>query len=356
MENTIGLNSRAKDLAATDLVKKPELEERVPKEQISETVEEKAEKPTDKVRNLAEKLLSTKDGDKAEEESDEGVNLQKITHTIRKNYPTWFNVATVGLHSLGALLPSMQVVPKEVSQSVRQAAISFSRWGLQIAKIHNGIEALYGNRGVEAAARVIPSLLVPGLKLPFFNFQLAYGLSSGVNVALEHIYDRVGELKKEDGMKKNIDKVFKGLNIMIKDLAKGKANIREWTKLFLTLGGSAFMLGGSIPALAFARNSLNDTKARVFGSLRSIGGLLGDLSIILFSTKKTKEGRQKERAIGLFFMVPSIMDFAQRWIKQGSEANEIFNHFKTALHTIGELIWSHFSTERNIKPKEQKAL
>jgi hypothetical protein len=114
------------------------------------------------------------------------------------------------------------------------------------------------------------------------------------------------------------------------------------------------MLAGAIPALLFARNSLNSPLAKIFGSIRSIGGLLGDMSIILFSTKESAEDRRKEKMVGSFFLIPSIMDFAQRFIDQGKDANEVFNHAKTALNTIAEVIWSSFSTDRNLKQEQEE--
>ncbi len=160
-------------------------------------------------------------------------------------------------------------------------------------------------------------------------------------------------------MQVNTKKVIDGFKLMLKDSLKTGIHPKEKAKLLLTLGGAAAMLLGAVPALLFARNSLNNFIARTFGSVRTFGGFLGDLSILLFSTKPTPEERKKERIVGSFFLIPTFMDFAQRWINQSSEANEIFNHAKTALNTVGELIWTHFSTERNdqqskIKQVEQQ--
>jgi len=267
---------------------------------------------------------------------------------IRKNYPSWFNWSTMILHTLGAMLPFVSVVPQNVSKAVKDFAIKFSRYGISAVKIHTGLEALSGKRMYEAIARVLPAFIIPGLKLPFFNFHLAYGLSSGINVVLEHMNDRIGELSKDDSVKTNNKKVIDGFKSMLHDLING-VHIKERTKLGLALGGGAAMIAGTVPALLFARDSLNSWASKLFGSVRAIGGLMGDLSIILFSSKTDPEEKRKEQLVGSFYLIPSMMDFMQRWITQSSDANEIFNHAKTALNTIAEVLWSSLSTDRNIK-------
>lgn len=270
---------------------------------------------------------------------------------IRKNYPTWFNWATIILHSLGAMLPFVSLVPKNISAKMKEAAIWFSRWGVPIVKIHTGLEALKGRRLFEAAARVLPTMFLR--HLPFFNFQLAYGLSSGINVVLEHMSKRTGELLAEDGFKVNNKKVIEGFKSMMKDLVKG-VHIRERTELTITLLGASGMISGAILGLLFARDSLNSTLAKLFGSMRSAGGLLGDLSIIFFSSKTDPAERRKEKLVGSFYLIPSMMDFIQRWIPQSSDANEIFNHTKTTLNTVAEVLWSSMSTDRNARQEEKQ--
>ena len=271
---------------------------------------------------------------------------------IRKNYPTWFNWATMILHTLGSTMPFVSFVPKKISQAVKKFAINFSKYGIPLVKLHTGVEALQGKRMFEALARVLPAAIIPGFNLPFFNFHLAYGLSSGVNVVLEHMNDRIGDLSKHDSFAVNNRKVISGFKSMVNDLING-VHIRERTKLGLAFGGAVGMLAGAIPALLFARNSLNSTKSKIFGSLRAIGGLLGDLSIILFSSKTDPDEKRKEQLVGTFFLIPSMMDFLQRWMNQSSDANEIVNHAKTTLNTIAEVLWSSLSTDRNLKQSGQ---
>jgi len=268
---------------------------------------------------------------------------------IRKNYPSWFNWSTMILHTLGAMLPFVSIVPEKASKAVKEFAISFSRWGIPLVKMHTGLEALSGKRMYEAIARILPTLFIP--ILPFFNFHLAYGLSSGINVVLEHMNDRIGELSNKDSFKTNNAKVVNGFKSMLHDLVHG-VHIKERTKLGLALGGAGAMITGAIPALLFARDSLNSWASKLFGSMRAVGGLMGDLSIILFSSKTDPAERQKEKLVGSLYLIPSMMDFMQRWITQSSDANEIFNHAKTALNTIAEVLWSSLSTDRNVKQNQ----
>lgn len=302
--------------------------------------------PTQLDRSAEAKALATATPAKPPEE-------QKGLTYIRKNYPTWFNWTTMILHTLGAMLPFVPLIPQDISKAVKDFAIKFSRFGIPAVKIHTGIEALQGKRMHEAIARVLPALIIPIFKLPFFNFHLAYGLSSGINVVLEHMNDRIGDLSKNDSFQINSKKVTDGFKSMVKDLIQG-VHIKERTKLGLALGGAGAMIAGTVPALIFAKDSLNSLPAKIFGSIRAFGGLLGDLSIILFSSKTDPEEKRKEQLVGSLFLVPSIMDFLQRWMNQSSEANEIFNHAKTALNTIGEVLWSSLSTDRNIKQNQAK--
>ncbi len=322
---------------------------------------------TKTVNNLSEILDTTEKSSSAKESTNANSFLiqnlvpnwdEKNTtfENIKLNYPHWFNIATVALHALGGTLPSMPFIPKSVGLGFRNLAENFSRWCIPFSKVHNSIEAFKGRRLYEAVARLVPSLLIPLLRLPFHNFQLAYGLGSGINVVHEHIKSRVG-LKAEDGFATNNKKIQDGLFHAIKDLFNGGDHVstKERAKLGLTLGGGAAMILGAVPTLLFDRNGLNDGFARIFGSIRSLGGLLGDLSITLFPSHEIPELRKKEPIIGSLYLVPTFMDFAQRWMKQDEETNSIFNHVKTALNTIAELIWTHFSTIENQRAKESAA-
>lgn len=272
----------------------------------------------------------------------------------RKNYHHWFNWATIGLHTLGAMTPFISSIPEPISKFLKKSAVLFSQWGVPAVKAHTGFEAFKGKRLFESLARFTPATLLP--TVPFFNFQIPYGLSSGVNVVLEHMHSRTGELKKEDGFVVNNKKVFDALKSMVNDLLFNKdTDKKEKQKLGLALSGAGFMISGALPVLLFARNQLNTPFAKIFGTIRSIGGFLGDLSIIMFSSKPTEKERKKEQLVGSLYLVPTFMDLAQRWIDQSSDANEIFNHAKTAINTIAEVLWSSFSTDRNIKQEEKAA-
>ncbi len=330
--------------------------------EVQNLVETKTVNNLSEILDTTEKPLSTKESTSANSFLIQNLvpNWDEKNTTfenIKLNYPHWFNIATVGLHALGGTLPSMPFIPKSVGLGFRNLAENFSRWCIPFSKLHNSIEALQGKRLYEAVARLVPSLLIPLLRLPFHNFQLAYGLGSGINVVHEHIKSRVGKLNAEDGFVTNNKKIQDGLFHAIKDLFNGGDHVstKERAKLGLTLGGGAAMILGAVPTLLFDRNGLNDGFARIFGSIRSLGGLLGDLSITLFPSHEIPELRKKEPIIGSLYLVPTFMDFAQRWMKQDEETNSIFNHVKTALNTIAELIWTHFSTIENQRAKESAA-
>ncbi len=272
---------------------------------------------------------------------------------VRKNYHHWFNWATIGLHTLGATLPFISFVPKTLSDDVKKAAVNFSKYGVPfVVKLITGLEALDGKRTFEAIARFVPTALMP--TVPFHNFQVPYGLSSGINITLDQVMKKTGDLKKEDGFAVNNKKVIDGFKDLVSDLFKPQVDFKERTRIFLSLGGSALMFLGAIPMMLFARNDLNSTFSKIFGSLRALGGFKGDLSLIFFPPGETEKIKKTLQKVGQFFLVPTVMDLMQRFMNLSEDANEIFNHAKTALNTVAEVMWSSISTERNVNQKQDQ--
>ncbi len=240
------------------------------------------------------------------------------------------------LHTLGATLPFVDAVPESISKFVKKAAVEFSRFGYPVGFLREAVKAWQGKRLFEVLARIGPPATL--LFLPFYNFQLGYGLYAGINLTLERIMDRIKLDNKDfqENNKKVIDEFKKIWNEVWDPQI-------PWDKKLpdaLSLLGSSMMLGGAIPALALARNSLDSWAAMIFGTIRSLGGAIGDLVLIFFSKDPS------EKYIGGLYGVASLMDIPQRFIKD-KNANEIYNHAKTTLNTIAAILWAHKSTLRN---------
>lgn len=286
--------------------------------------------------------------EEATEESEKQENLTSVINTlnlVREKYPVVLNWFTVALHSAASSLPFIPFVSKELSKKVKEWAIVFSRYVVPLNMIHNAVEDLMGKRLFHAIARLAPPACLPFL--PFFNFSMPYGIYAGINFPSEEILKRVGELDNKSTFAENNKKVIDGLKAMWSDVNDKNIHFKERFRLGSIFFASASMLGGALGGLLFSPNSLNNFSATVFGFIRSMGGLIGDLNLIL-----AKNSTKKEKAIGSLYAVGSLMDITQRWIVDPT-INELYNHFKTSLNTISTMLWTHMSTERN-RQQEKK--
>lgn len=273
---------------------------------------------------------------------------KKFLNIVREKYPIVLNWFTVALHSAASSLPFIPFVSKDFAQKVKQSAIVFSRYIVPLNMVHNAIEDLFGKRLFHAIARLAPPACLPFL--PFFNFSMPYGIYAGINFPTEEIVKRVGELSKHDSFAANNQKVLDGLKAMWEDFKNPNHHINDRFKLGSIFFASASMLIGAIGGLLFSPKSLNNLPASIFGFIRSIGGLVGDLNLMF-----GKNSTNKEKTIGGLYAIGSLMDMTQRWITDPT-INELYNHAKTSLNTISTMLWTHKSTDRNISEERKDRL
>ncbi len=274
------------------------------------------------------------------------IPTQSIIQKIRLHYPNVMNVVAVILHSAAASFPFIPFISENFAKDIKQKAIFFSRYIVPINMFHNAIEALSKKRLFEGLARLPVPFLMPFL--PFFNFKLPYGIFAGINFPNEEIVKRVGELNDKATFSQNNKKILDGLKMMWQELFDNKVSDKQRFKTASILTGTFCMLFGAVNSLIFAPKSLNNLPATVFGFLRSIGGLIGDT--VLIAT-----GDAKEKLIGTLYAVGSFMDITQRWITNPA-VNELYNHAKTSLDTISTMLWTHFSTQRNMSSSQSRNL
>ncbi len=308
--------------------------------------------PTPKLANRVkqlEEIFSKLHGEQDTEESEKQENLTSVLNTlnlVREKYPVVLNWFTVALHSAASSLPFMPFVSKTLSKKVKDWAIVFSRYVVPVNMIHNAVEDIFiGKRLFHGIARLVPPICLPFL--PFFNFSMPYGIYAGINFPTEEIVKRTGELSKHNTIAENNKKVIDGLKAMWADFKNQAIPLKERFRLGSIFFASASMLSGALGGLLFSPNSLNNLPATFFGFVRSMGGLIGDLNLIL-----GKNSTKKEKTIGSLYAVGSLMDMTQRWITDPI-INELYNHAKTSLNTISTMLWTHMSTERN-REQEKK--
>lgn len=273
---------------------------------------------------------------------------KEFLNIVREKYPVVLNWLTVALHSAASSLPFIPFIPKDFAKKVKNWAIVFSRYIVPLNMVHNAIEDLFGKRLFHAIARLAPPACLPFL--PFFNFSMPYGIYAGINFPTEEIVKRVGELSKHDSFAVNNQKVIDGLKSMWEDFKNPTHHFNERFKLGSIFFASASMLIGAVGGLIFSPKSLNNLPAAFFGFIRSTGGLVGDLNLIL-----GKNSTNKEKTIGGLYAIGSLMDMTQRWITDPT-INELYNHAKTSLNTISTMLWTHKSTDRNISEEKKDRL
>jgi len=262
-----------------------------------------------------------------------------ILKIIRDRYPNWCNSIAALLHSLAPALPYLPFVPEKFSKMVDKAAVIFSKSVVPIAMLHNSWEAFVGKRGIESIIKLVtPALLYT---VPLHNFNIPYGLHSSVKLILDKAMHKAPQ-RKEQSFGQNFKDMTQGAKNLFGDFFAGKG---DWD-LNSTVFAFANMLFGSVGGYLFARTERDSWPAKIFGLIRNIGGLVGDVNISIV-------GDEHEKKAGRLMGLASIFGIIQRWIPDPKVAR-IFSHALIACDDIGFNIWSNDSKRRNDKVEEQK--
>ncbi len=265
--------------------------------------------------------------------------------------PTGFqafrNYFTLSLNSVGIIFNFLAVitgnsniVSKKISEKIDKGSEWFSRYIIPLSFGWNGIEALVGNRAVEAVARIIPAISF--LFLPFYNLNIATGVSSGLQYLFELVKDRHGgKNPATHSIKENAKQTIQTSLAILKDIFTFNQTHEDFKKQIST----AFMLIGSFGGLAFASKDRDSLLARFFGNMRNIGGLVADWKLIFNDVKNNIRRAFDLRLVGSLCSTASIMNIIMRWVNP--ELARTLNHISIAIDDFGLTYWAQCSKRDN---------
>lgn len=262
--------------------------------------------------------------------------------------PKWFQLlrsnTTMTLNFFGIALNSLAVIgkaflPEKAYNFIDEKSEWFSKYIIPISFSWNSVEALVGHRLPEAISRIVPALSF--WALPFYNFNLATGVSSALNYIFEHVKERHGGRNPGNGsMVENAKQVFSTSIDVIKDIVIGKRDKEDIFKQLGTLG----LFFGSFGGMIFTRKQRDSLWARVFGNMRNIGGLIADYKLI-FNDAKDPTQAKYQREVGAFASIASILNIFMRWVNP--ELARMFNHISIAADDYALTRWAQVSKEDN---------
>ncbi|MDA0772404.1 MAG: hypothetical protein O3C63_05630 [Cyanobacteria bacterium] len=270
------------------------------------------------------------------------------------NGPDWFqnfrNQFTISLNSFGILFNTIAVIAsnstffsKSTTEFLDKKSEWFSKYIIPISFSWSGIESLMKNRLVEAAARIIPASLFT--VLPFYNLNMATGVSSALNYLFEHVMDRHGgKHPGKDNMLNNAKAVLKSSADVFKDIFTLNSSKESIAKQL----GTLFMSVGSLGGLAFAHDKRDSMLARIFGNLRNIGGLIADWKLIFNDVKNDDRRTFDLRFVGSLCSTASILNILMRWVDP--KLARSLNHIGIALDDLGLTYWANQSSKRDKPP------
>lgn len=256
---------------------------------------------------------------------------------FRDNFTMVLNYIGIAFNTLAVVATNSNFFSKKVAESIDKKSEWYSRYVIPFSFGWNGVEALVGNRLVEALTRIVPA--VSFWALPFYNFNTATGISSGVNYMLELVTNR---LKKQNvkipshNMLENTKVIGGELLKLCKDFLTNAKTDETWVHKLTSL----FLIGGSAGGFLFASNDRDTWSARLFGNMRNIGGFTGDYDLV---TNRKYDIHKK--VVGWSCGVASILNMIMRWVNP--ELARTLNHISIAADDFGLTYWAQDSRRHN---------
>ncbi len=256
---------------------------------------------------------------------------------FRNNFTPVLNYFCVSLNSLAAIGSSINSCPKPLAKFLNDKSELFARYSLPASYIWNGIEALMGNRLPEALIRFAPALGF--FVLPFYNFNLVTGISSGLNNLIDLVTERLGGKQPSTSIMENSKAVLHESQILVKEFLTTlkPLNSSEGEKLIDQVATLGTIIGGA-GGLVFAAKERNSLPAQIFGSLGNISGFALDLSMIVAKNLRKK-------VVGYSCGLASLGNIAMRFTDR--KLAKILNHAAIAADTFGMTYWAQSSKEMN---------
>lgn len=264
---------------------------------------------------------------------------------FRDNFTMILNYIGIAFNTLAVIGTNSNVFSKDVAESIDKKSEWYSRYVIPFSFAWNGVEALVGNRLIEALTRIVPAISF--WALPFYNFNTATGISSGVNYMLELVTKRLEKAKikvPSYNMWENT-KIIGGelINVCKDFLTNAKTDENFVHKIT-----SFFLIGGSAGGFLFAPKDRDTWLARLFGNIRNIGGFFGDYDLV---TNRKYDVHKK--VVGLSCGVASILNMIMRWVDP--QLARTLNHISIAADDFGLTYWAQDSRRHNKSSKPQTA-
>lgn len=263
---------------------------------------------------------------------------------FRDNFTLALNTVGILFNLTAVFSTNQKIFPKEVAKFIDAKSEWFIRYIIPLSFGWNALEAFVGGRLIEAASRSIPAALFP--ILPFYNFNLATGISSGLNYMLELIQNRHKGQHPGKNMLENSKAVIKTSIELFKDIFSFKADKESIQQQFSLLS----LLIGSIGGFAFARNERDSFLARFFGNFRNIGGMVADWDLI-FNNDPDLSRRRDKTIVGGSCIAASILNTIMRWVSP--ELARSLNHIANASDDWGLTYWAQSSKRINDAMKQK---
>lgn len=241
---------------------------------------------------------------------------------------------------------------KSINKIVDQIAFICTRWVAPIISYgFAAYKALENKEGVKAFIKLVPPLCLP--LVGDANIDIVYGSSSGLNQPYDLIEERIKFLvEKHPELAepiKEANKTFSGnaklmwgiFKQMCKEFVQGRMP-KEEAWFFVNC---SMILGGSIPAMLFARHSRDSIFAKITGLLRNSGGILGDILFFAFD-----RDNMHKLSIGAMCTVSGLASIIKRWVKSDAVARTLI-HLSAALDVSAYALWNAY----NDKSQEKKS-
>ncbi len=263
------------------------------------------------------------------------------------------NYFTLALNGVGIFMNTMAVVgsnnkifPKEVAKFIDEKSEWFTKYLIPFGFAWNAVEAFVGQRPIECLSRLIPA--VSFWALPFYNFNLATGVSSGINHMLELVQNRNGGKPLGTNMLENSKLVLKNFYDIFRDMFLLKNAPEKFTEQL----GALCLLGGSIGGILFAKKDRDSGAARLFGNMRNIGGMVVDVDLISNKDPHPTRARDK-KIVGLTCITASLLNILMRWVSP--ELARSLNHISIAADDFGLTYWAQSSKRENDLQQKAKS-
>lgn len=262
----------------------------------------------------------------------------KEFQNFRNHFSPSLNYICVFLNALTALNSNIKFLPNTITKLCEASAENFARYSIPASYTWNSLEALMGNRAIESIVRFLPALSF--FVLPFHNFNIATGISSGLNNLNDLITERLGGKQPSESVSQNVNAVLKEGQQLVKEFfttikpLKPAANEVGMLDQFSTIS----TITGGCGGLLFAAQDRNSLPAKFFGSFGNIGGFLLDISMAF-----SKNARK--RVIGLSCGLASLSNILMRFVNK--KLSKFLNHVSIAADTFGMTYWAQSSKEIN---------